>query len=566
MKKIGLYIVILPVVLICTLGAYGQDPLLNILKQELTKQMEELKAKPYPPYYMNYRVVDEYKTVLSASFGALMGDNETHTRSFVPQIRIGNENRDNFINEDMGAMSLPGQGPGIGTLPIGNENIEKAVRQGIWDEVNKRYRYAVDMYHKMEINEKLKIEAADKSPSLAKAPIEHYYEEPLSADKLKVDKVEWAKRLREISGIFKKYPEILDASVALVKQVVRTYFVSSEGTEVVHNLIYVRLMIMAQTMCDDGMQLPLNLSYFAYDTKGIPANEEIIKDAEKLAKTLVALRKAPVVDPYTGPVILSGEASGVFFHEIFGHRIEGQRMRQDSDGQTFKKMIGQFVLPEAFQVYDDPTLKQYKGVDLNGHYKYDEQGVKAERVTVVADGKMNDFLMSRKAMENFPKSNGHARAMGGFDPVSRQSNLIIETKNCKSDAELRELLLKEIKAQGKEYGFFFKSVNGGFTQTDIRAINSFNVAPLEAYRVYLDGRPDELVRGVDLIGTPLTMFAGIMCAGGETKVFTGMCGAESGWIPVTAISPSILVKKAELQSKAKSNVVPPLTKKPSSKQ
>lgn len=133
----------------------------------------------------------------------------------------------------------------------------------------------------------------------------------------------------------------------------------------------------------------MNLSYFAYKPEDLPSNDKIIADAKEMVKTLEALRVAPMVDPYTGPALLSGPASGVFFHEIFGHRVEGQRMKSESDGQTFKKMIGEFVLPADMHVYDDPTISKYAGEDLNGFYKYDDQGVKAERVDVVVNGKLN---------------------------------------------------------------------------------------------------------------------------------------------------------------------------------
>lgn len=146
-----------------------------------------------------------------------------------------------------------------------------------------------------------------------------------------------------------------------------------------------------------------------------------------MADKLIALREAPIVDPYTGPALLSGSASGVFFHEIFGHRIEGQRMKSDKDAQTFKKMVGEYVLPAHLQVFCDPSLKNYAGQDMNGYYKYDDQGVKGERVDVVIDGKLNDFLMTRTPLDAHPRSNGHARADIGYDPVSRQSNLIVES-------------------------------------------------------------------------------------------------------------------------------------------
>ena len=543
----------------------GQDKLLGLLKEELAQQMKELKGEEFPPYHMNYRVIDVTSSVVSASFGALMNSQQYRSRTLVPQIRLGDEKLDNFRFNQMGAAMSRYQGPSVARLPLDEENNEDAVRQAIWDEVNNRYKFAVDMYQKTKAESSVNVEEEDKAPYFSEAKVEKYYEAPLPAEKMTIDMDQWAERMKEISAVFKNQPGIMKGDAIMIYTVERRYFVNNEGTEVVQNLPYARIMVFGETKADDGMELPLNLSYFAYDPADLPANDKIIADAKEMVKILEALRVAPVVDPYTGPALLSGPASGVFFHEIFGHRIEGQRMKSENDGQTFKKMVGQLVLPADMHVYDDPTLRKYAGEDLNGFYKYDDQGVKAERVDVVVNGKLNDFLMTRTPIDGHPRTNGHARASDGFDPVSRQSNLVIETSNPKTPEELRQLLIEEVKKQGKEYGYFFKEVTSGFTFTGKGATNSFNVTPLEVYKVFADGRPDQLVRGVDLIGTPLSMFSNIIYAGNDARVFTGMCGAESGSIPVTAISPTILVNKVETQRKAKSQDILPILPAPGTK-
>lgn len=539
---------------------FGQDKLLEILKQELAQQMQELKKEEFPPYHMNYRVIDKQTTYINASFGALMANSSYRQRRLVPQIRIGNEEFDNFKNFSMGHPS--GQSGASALLPLDEENNEDAIRQAIWNETETRYRYAVNIFQNDKAKKTVNVEEEDKSPCFSEVAVEKYYEAPLAAEKLKIDEDKWGKRLKEISAVFNKSPKILSGNATFIRTVERRYFINSEGTEVVQNLPYARLMVSGETKAEDGMVLPLYLSYFAYEPEDLPDNKQIVAETEDLVNRLLALREAPMVDPFTGPALLAGEAAGVFFHEIFGHRIEGQRMKSENDGQTFKKMVGQYVLPADLQVFDDPTINKYVGEDLNGYYKYDDQGVKAQRVDVVVNGKLNDFLMTRTPIENHPRSNGHARAEGGCDPVSRQSNLVIETKNPKTDAELRALLIDEAKKQGKEYGYYFTEVTSGFTFTARGATNAFNVTPLEVYKVYTDGRPDELVRGVDLIGTPLSMFSNIIYAGDKAQVFTGMCGAESGQIPVTAISPTILVNKVEMQRKAKSQDLLPILERP----
>jgi TldD protein len=253
----------------------------------------------------------------------------------------------------------------------------------------------------------------------------------------------------------------------------------------------------------------------------------------------------------------------VFFHEIFGHRIEGHRQKDESDQQTFTKMVGSKVLPDFLSVVFDPTRKTMAGTDLNGWYAYDDEGVKARPVKVVENGTLKTFLMSRSPIKGFSQSNGHGRKQPGLEPVSRQSNLVVESSKQVPAAQLRQMLIAEIKRQGKPYGFYFEHVTGGYTTTGRAGFQSFKVIPLVVYRVYPDGRPDELVRGVDIVGTPLSSFARIMATSDKLDVFNGYCGAESGSVPVSAVSPAILVSELEIQKKEKGRDRPPLLPAPS---
>ena len=284
--------------------------------------------------------------------------------------------------------------------------------------------------------------------------------------------------------------------------------------------------------------------------------------AENVAKDLMALKNAPLAEPYDGPAILSGRASGVFFHEIFGHRIEGHRQKGNTEGNTFTKRVNQEILPPFISVIDDPTVPKFGQTDLNGFYQFDEEGVPAQKVGLVENGILKNFLMSRSPIQGFPVSNGHGRASPGFSPVSRQGNLFVQTKQTVTNKRLREMLIEEVKKQGKPFGLFLADISGGFTSTQRFGTQSFQVNPIMVYRVYADGRPDELVRGVDLIGTPLTSFSKIIAADDKPEIFNGICGAESGWVPVSAISPAILVSQIETQKRAKSNRLLPILPPP----
>jgi predicted Zn-dependent protease len=320
--------------------------------------------------------------------------------------------------------------------------------------------------------------------------------------------------------------------------------------------------IQTLTKAGDGMELPLYVTYHATSPAGLPRESQMLADVQNLMKQAAALRQAPTVEPFAGPAILSGRAAAVFFHEIFGHRIEGHRQKNVDESQTFAKKIGEPILPSFLSVVFDPTLAKYGNQELAGHYTYDDEGVQAQRVTVVERGVLKTFLMSRAPVPGFSHSNGHGRAQIGNAPVSRQSNLIVESSQMLPYDQLVQRLKAEITAQGKPFGLLFENIEGGFTFTGRATPNAFAVIPTVVYRVYPDNRPPELVRGVDIIGTPLAAFSKIVATSDKAEVFNGVCGAESGGVPVSAVSPALLVSEVEVQKKAHSQETPPILPAP----
>jgi len=281
-----------------------------------------------------------------------------------------------------------------------------------------------------------------------------------------------------------------------------------------------------------------------------------------MAVDLKALRNAPVAEPYDGPALLSGRATAVFFHEVLGHRLEGHRQRSEEEGQTFTKKVGQEVLPSFLSVADDPTKVEIEGVKLAGTYAYDSEGVPAQRVEVIQNGVLKNFLMSRMPIKGFDKSNGHGRNQPGLMPTGRQGNLIVSSSKTVPEAELRQKLIDEVKKEGKPYGLYFDDIQGGFTLTTRSLPQAFQVLPVIVYKVYPDGRPDELVRGVDIVGTPLAALTRIIATGDKEHVFNGVCGAESGSVPVSAVAPAMLFSELEVQKRAHGHNRPPILPAP----
>jgi predicted Zn-dependent protease len=259
---------------------------------------------------------------------------------------------------------------------------------------------------------------------------------------------------------------------------------------------------------------------------------------------------------------LSGRAAAVFFHEVLGHRLEGHRQRDEEEGQTFTKKIGQEVLPKFLSVTDDPTTREIAGVKLAGAYEFDNEGSPSQRVEVIKDGVLKNFLMSRMPIKNFAQSNGHGRNQPGLMPTGRQGNLIVTSTQTVPDAQMRQKLIDEVKKQNKPYGLYFDDIQGGFTLTQRSLPQAFQVLPVIVYKIYADGRPDELVRGVDIVGTPLAALTRILTTGDQPHVFNGVCGAESGHVPVAAVAPSMLFSEMEVQKRAHEHERPPILPPP----
>ena len=533
------------------------DTLLRVLQEELAADFDELQQQDVKPYFMSFRVQETYKANIAASYGYLSTSRQEHSRLFTPQIRVGSPELDNF-------KFNPQSSNGTTSIPLTDASPD-AIRVTIWQQMLNAYERATSAYRNVQNRLRTQADNEDKAPCFSMKPqgeAATYYEEPLEHPALSPDEQgEWEQRLCRISAAFRSHPQFSEAVASLQMENIRTHLVNTEGTAIVQNRRSYRVFVQAETRTDDGMVLPLYQSYYATQLDSLPDESVMLRDAENMGLRLEILAQAPVADPFTGPALMSGEASGVFFHEIFGHRLEGHRMK--SGGQTFRKMVGERVLPTDFQVYCDPTLTHYGSQPLNGGYVYDDEGTRARRVNNVVDGVLKEFLMNRVPLDSFPESNGHGRTAGSSAPVSRQSNLVVETRKPHTEAQLRQFLRDEARRQGKEYGYLFQSVSGGYTQTgEGGSINAFNVTPLEVYRIYVDGRPDELVRGVDLIGTPLSMFSNIEAGGDTPSTFIGFCGAESGWVPVSATSPMLFCSKIETQRRQKKGALMPVLSPP----
>lgn len=529
--------------------------LVKILAEELDRNYTTLQDKGDPkPYFLSYAVTERESWSLSGVLGTITSNNKRHQRFLDVSMRVGSPKLDNY-------HQIRGEMPDFAAgAPLALDDSPDAIKRRVWSETDRVYRLATQRLTNIKTNKEVKV--ADKETMADDFSIESPETASISPASIAFHDDEWAARLRKLSARFAKYPKVLASQISVTATRETKYFVSSEGTRIQHGRPFARIMILAQAKASDGMDLNTSESFSAADPKQLPKDKEIEEAVDRIAKDLTNLLDAPLVEPFVGPAILSGRAAGVFFHEIFGHRIEGHRQKDETDGQTFTKRIGESVLPSFLSVVFDPTLHQMANEDLHGWYDFDDEGVRARKVNLVENGILKTFLMSRSPIAGFEHSNGHGRKQPGAEVVSRQSNLIVQAAQTVPEKKLREMLLAEIKRQNKPYGYFFQDITGGFTTTGRQGFQAFKVLPLVVYKVYPDGR-EELVRGADLVGTPLASFSKILAASDKPGVFNGYCGAESGSVPVSAISPALLIGEMEIQKRDQSRDQPPLLPAPS---
>jgi predicted Zn-dependent protease len=536
-------------------AAGKRSPLLAALQAELDRSMKTLSTLDPPAYYMGYTVTDTQRVDVSGSNGALLNSSEGRNRWLEVSVRVNNYDLDN--THKVGERQMPSGGPGT-AVPIDDD--AEVLRRAVWLETDRQYRSASEALIKIKTGKEVKVETAEgHAPDFSR-------EEPhISIGpqvSIAVDRKPWEQKVRAYTKSFRDSTAVINSIVTFTAQAENVSQVTSEGTQLQFGQIRYRLELFIQGKAPDGMDLERYYNFDWVDPKDAPDDSAVYAAEGTMRKELEGLVAAPLNEPTVGPALLTGRAAAVFFHEVFGHRAEGHRQKDVTEGQTFSKKVGEQILPEFLSITDDATMKKLGGEDLLGYYQFDDEGVPAQRVTLVDHGILKNFEMSRSPLVGFPRSNGHGRRQIGATPVSRQGNLIVQSSKTMTNAQLRAKLIELIKAQGKPFGLLIDDIAGGFTFTGRGQPQAFQVLPLVVYKVYPDGRPDELVRGVDIVGTPLAALTKIVATGDTTEVFNGYCGAESGSVPVSAASPAILTSELEVQKKESSTDRPPILPPP----
>jgi len=544
--------------------APAKDPrlvVLGALKSELGRAKQSLRLPGEDgPYFLRYlvREYDDYD--LSARFGALVQDSYQRVRQAAVEVRVGSYQFDNTADDsteklfDMDDFERY-QPPMI--APV-DDDVD-ALRATMWLQTDARYKQALATLHKKRGARVTKMVEDEKMPSFSR-------EKPVRAVDpmvvVKLDRGAWADRLRRISGLFKAYPEIFDSQVKMSVDHQTRYLATSEGTELVNERLIYSVQLLASGRAADGLLISHFKSFYGASETELPAEAEMARTTAQLADEVKRLRAAPMLDPYNGPAILLPEAAGVFFHEALGHRLEGERQNDNKEGATFKGQIGKPILPAFITIIDDPTLAKVGNVSLNGHYAFDDEGVAARPVTLVDRGVLRNYLKSRTPVKGSLESNGHGRSEGTLDPIGRMANTIVRSDKAVPFAQLKAMLLDEIRRQKKAFGLIISDITGGQTNTTTYDFQAFKGMPRIVYRV--DGKTGEetLVRGVEFVGTPIGSLNRIVATSDESAVFNGFCGAESGYVPVSTVAPAVLISEIELQRTRRALERPPILPAP----
>jgi predicted Zn-dependent protease len=520
--------------------AAGGDTLLEALLTELDRSKAQLRMDQVgAPYYIEYRVndVDDYQT--EAAFGAVRESQRVRYRILRVVVRIGDYKQDSYYNQGMGETNV---------LPLDDDPI--ALRHQIWLATDEAYKAAGEAF--TEKQAALKQFSSETNPvdDFAKAPVVAAVEPTVT---LKVDDASWKKTLEDVTSLYRQYPDVQSVSASARFSAVNEYLVNSEGTVTRSGKKTYNITFNSSAQAADGMRLSRNPFWMVARAEELPTHDALLADARKTLDTLVALRQAPIVEEeYRGPVLFAPDAANDVIASLVGSNVLGRKPQLGKPNRTVGAFATSFktrVLPNFLSVIDDPTLQEFEGKSLVGNYDVDDDGVKAQPVTLIDNGTLINYLVGRQPIRDFPSSNGHGRAGAGAYPSPNLGVLLLKSKEAQSPEELKKRVIEMITEQDKPFGYRVETLG---------SVNS----PRLLYRVYRDGH-EQLVRGAVFSELDTrALRSDLIAVGNDPQVSN-----RSSGIATTIISPSLLfgeleVKRADTsKDKLPDYPAPPLEKK-----
>lgn len=497
------------------------DPVLRALQTEMNRSKAKLRLENSPaPYFIGYRIVDIDNWEADAALGGVRSESHTRIRFLMVQVRLGDYKQDNSSPRGDGAVEI---------VPLDSD--ELAIRRQVWTATDKAYKQAVEAL-------------TAKQAKLKQLTIDHPVDDFARASavqslqpmaELKMEREPWLAMLRDASSLYKRDPKVQFLQASLNFSAVNRYYVNSEGTVVRGGVELYRMLVGGNTQAEDGMQLYRSMEITAKSVRELPHPAEFQARAAEIVDTLKQLREAPLADEeYHGPVLLSADAASTVISSLVGDNLLGVKPELGQNARVHGHFASSYksrVLPEFLSIVDDPTLAEFDGTSLLGHYAVDDEGVAAQRVPVIEKGVLVSYLMGRQPIRDFPASNGHARASLPLSwPAPAMGNLVVNASNPVAADELKKRLVAMCRERGLDYGYYAKSLGGPRE-------------PRMLYRVWAKDGHEELVRGA-LFGDldQRSMRSSIVAAGNDVFVDN-----EIQPSPHSVVSPSILFDDLEVK-------------------
>ena len=559
-----------------------KDHTLQSMRDEMARAKSRLELaippsnQPVRPYYIEYRLLDIDIREVVAEFGALV--NSTHTRSRVMNVgaRVGDYKLDssNFISDE-GFRGFIGP-----TGTVGIDRDYDSLRQDLWIATDQAFKEAVETYSRKQAYLSSLARQSDIDDFSRVQVVQHV--DPLADSDW--SNRNWDQEARDTSAALRAFPRIYESRVTYRLVYLTEYLLTSEGTEVRTNHSYAAIEAGMNTLADDGMQV--NHLYSAYVPRpaDLPSVESVRKELNVAGSELMAMRAAPTASDYTGPVLFESRASAALLAEVLGPSLNGARppvafqpvvdqmMSSLGARSDWSGKVGVRVLPTSVTLVDDPFAKDYKGAPLIGGYAIDEEGVPAEKVTLVENGQLKDLLMSRRPGPDFEKSNGHGRSSFIADPKPTMSNLFFSSSEIVSKDDLKKKFIDACRAEKLNYCVVVREMDnptlsilhqedfsellasfGGNAATDRLSLVVYKFFPA-------DGR-EELVRGARITGFNTRSLRNIAAIGNDNFVFNymqnqtagvagtalGAFGSAQNGLPAAVVAPSLLFEEVEVR-------------------
>ena len=512
--------------------------------RELDRAFSAMRIPGHPrPYYLSYLIRDEESWRLQARYGSLFSNQHERKRNAFVDVRVGSYRSDQLRDGGLDDNDKDAESYGYVELPYGA--VQDGVLHGLWRLTDARYREAVEALLDKRSHELTYRNTQRHLPSFERraARVDLSWE-PLP----EVDRAAWAGYVERVSRSLKRFRDVKDSHVEFEADHRCHVFVNSEGSRLVHCNAIWSVECYLWLLSERGDAFPWTLKTTVADPRELPDEQAFLAQIRAAVRRLRRLAAAPTLRSFCGPALLEPVPAGLLIHEALGHRLEGNRLLAAGEGRTFKHARGERILPEFLSLRDDPTLKRFDGRSLIGHYPYDDEGVAAEPAALVERGKLTGFLTSRTGIARGHRSNGHARSSYHERPISRMGNLLLSAEGGLGARALRRRFIEEIKRQSAPFGIRVIEASSGETATDAYNFQAFLGEINLAAKVYPDGR-EEWIRGANFVGTPLNAVRSIVAAGDRHEVDNAYCGAESGYVPVSTVSPALVVSELELQSK-----------------